>query len=106
MHGCHSEILVKTSYTMFLLAATHEPPEKELTFPSSPDSSHGNVLDWGLPLVKLWVQIPAMEKIYFSVKPEQINSKIRRNKPSRGGLEVEAWTDNSLHSASVGSNPV
>ena len=26
--------------------------------------------------------------------------------PSRGGLEVEAWTDNSLHSASVGSNPV
>ena len=26
-------------------------------------------------------------------------------KPSRGGLEVEAWTDNSLHSASVGSNP-
>ena len=25
--------------------------------------------------------------------------------PSRGGLEVEAWTDNSLHSASVGSNP-
>ena len=24
--------------------------------------------------------------------------------PSRGGLEVEAWTDNSLHSASVGSN--
>ena len=27
-------------------------------------------------------------------------------KPSRGGLEVEVWTDNSLHSASVGSNPV
>ena len=26
--------------------------------------------------------------------------------PSRGGLEVEAWTDNSLHSASVGLNPV
>ena len=25
--------------------------------------------------------------------------------PSRGGLEVKAWTDNSLHSASVGSNP-
>ena len=24
---------------------------------------------------------------------------------SRGGLEVETWTDNSLHSASVGSNP-
>ena len=23
---------------------------------------------------------------------------------SRGGLEVEVWTDNSLHSASVGSN--
>ena len=29
-----------------------------------------------------------------------------QSKPSRGGLEVEAWTDNSLHSASVGSNPV
>ena len=29
-----------------------------------------------------------------------------RKKPSRGGLEVEAWTDNSLHSALVGSNPV
>ena len=27
-------------------------------------------------------------------------------RPSRGGLEVEAWTDNCLHSASVGSNPV
>ena len=26
--------------------------------------------------------------------------------PSRGCLEVEAWTDNSLHSALVGSNPV
>ena len=26
-------------------------------------------------------------------------------KPSCGGLEVEAWTDNSLHSASVGLNP-
>ena len=25
--------------------------------------------------------------------------------PSRSGLEVEAWTDNSLHSASVGLNP-
>ena len=25
--------------------------------------------------------------------------------PSRGGLEVEAWTDISLHSTSVGSNP-
>ena len=24
---------------------------------------------------------------------------------SRGGLEVEAWTDNCLHSASVGLNP-
>ena len=27
-------------------------------------------------------------------------------RPSRGGLEVEAWTDKSLHSASVGLNPV
>ena len=27
------------------------------------------------------------------------------NLPSRGGLVVEAWTNNSLHSASVGSNP-
>ena len=26
--------------------------------------------------------------------------------PSRGGLEVERWSDNKLHSASVGSNPV
>ena len=26
-------------------------------------------------------------------------------KPSCGGLEVEAWTDNSLHSALVGLNP-
>ena len=25
--------------------------------------------------------------------------------PSHGGLEVKAWTDNSLHSASVGLNP-
>ena len=26
------------------------------------------------------------------------------HKKSHGGLELEAWTDNSLHSASVGSN--
>ena len=25
---------------------------------------------------------------------------------SRGGLEVKVWTDNSIHSALVGSNPV
>ena len=31
---------------------------------------------------------------------------IKAHQPSRGGLEVEAWTDNSLHSALVGSNPV
>ena len=30
----------------------------------------------------------------------------REREPSHGGLEIEAWTDNSLHSASVGSNPV
>ena len=28
-----------------------------------------------------------------------------KNLPSCGGLKVEVWTDNSLHSASVGSNP-
>ena len=28
------------------------------------------------------------------------------NEPSRGELEVERWSDNRLHSASVGSNPV
>ena len=27
-------------------------------------------------------------------------------KPSRGGLEVERWSDNRTDSASVGSNPV
>ena len=31
---------------------------------------------------------------------------ITKLKPGRGGLEVEVWTDNSLHSSSVGSNPV
>ena len=30
---------------------------------------------------------------------------ISPDEPSRGGLELEAWTDNSLHSTSVGSNP-
>ena len=33
-------------------------------------------------------------------------NKPATNGPSRGGLEVEAWTDNSLHSALVGSNPI
>ena len=36
--------------------------------------------------------------LHFSIKNE-------KHKPSRGGLEVETWTDNSLHSASVGLNP-
>ena len=38
----------------------------------------------------------------------QVNllKEISISKPSRGGLEVERWSDNRTDSASVGSNPV
>ena len=36
----------------------------------------------------------------------KLERKNKKKRPSRGGLEVEAWTDNALHSASVGLNPI
>ena len=42
--------------------------------------------------------------LFFSQK--YIVNNIRCKKPSRGGLEVERWSDNGLHFTSVDLNPL
>ena len=51
------------------------------------------------------VNLEKIVRLFYErlIKINEINSMTG---PSRGGLEVKAWTDTSLHSALVSSNPV
>ena len=46
------------------------------------------------------------EQFLLLFVPEKSTANIWKPEPSRGGLEVELWSDNRLHFASVGSNPL
>ena len=50
--------------------------------------------------------VKEMVTLYDQVIIKNVHTTMLSFKPSRGGLEVEWWSDNRLHFASVGSNPV
>ena len=58
-----------------------------------------------LPMLAEIVNLEKIVRLFYErlIKINEINSMTG---PSRGGLEVKAWTDTSLHSALVSSNPV
>ena len=46
------------------------------------------------------------QKVDILGKAQKNRIGLMDTRPSRGGLEVERWSDNRTDSASVGSNPV
>ena len=64
-----------------------------------------NAKSWHLSFMKLTPRIFQPTILLYSKCSKNVSLLIV-HLPSRGGLEVEHWSDNRLHSAFVGSNPV
>ena len=61
-----------------------------------------DMTDWEAGLIQTAQHQIAKRQQEYNVVCTKTNKLI---KPSRGGLKVEVWTNNTLHSALVGSNP-